>query len=218
MQNVGNAGNVRSFSYDVTITFVTFTHSNTLNMQNPRLASRYAKSLLDLAVEQNALDATLQDMTLLDAVSRSSRDFSSMLRSPIIKADKKQAIFDAVLGSRLTPLIKSFVTLLVKKGREGNLPEIAVAFIGQYKELKKIKTVRLITAGPVSDTFKEAIRAKVAANMPDSHIELHTSVDESLIGGFVLEMDDKIVDASVRRDLNDIRSQFTQNIYVSHFN
>ena len=108
------------------------------------------------------------------------------------------------------PLAKAFVTLLIAKSREGVLPEIAKAFIAQYKELKKIRTVKLTTAAPATDAVKEAIRAKVAASMPGQTVEMESKVDPTLIGGFVLEMGDKIVDASVRRDLNDIKSQFTQ--------
>ena len=73
-------------------------------MQNPRLASRYAKSLLDLAVEQNTVDTTLQDIQLLDSISRQSRDFTNMLRSPIIKSDKKKIIFFSVLGDKINTL------------------------------------------------------------------------------------------------------------------
>jgi len=184
-------------------------------MQNPRLAARYAKSLLDLAVEQNQLDATLNDIKLLDQISAQSRDFAGVLRSPVIKADKKQAIIDAVLGNKLSPLTKAFVTLLVGKGREANLPEIAKAFIGQYKEMKSIKTVRLTTATPVSDAVKQKIMRRAMGTLNGNQVELVESVDPSIIGGFVLEMDDKLFDASVRRDLNDIRAQFTKNIYVS---
>ena len=61
-------------------------------MQNPRLAARYAKSLLDLAVEQNQLETTLADMQLLENICRQSREFTVMLRSPVIQADKKHAI------------------------------------------------------------------------------------------------------------------------------
>src|SRR5438874_1893648 len=100
-------------------------------MQNPRLAGRYAKSLLDLSIEQNGLDATLQDVQLVDSVCRQSRDFTLMLRSPVIKADKKEAIINAVLGPSLRPLTRGFINLLVTKGREANLPEIAAAFIAQ---------------------------------------------------------------------------------------
>ncbi len=184
-------------------------------MQNPRLASRYAKSLLDLAQEQNSMDATLQDVKLLDAISKGSRDFENMLRSPIINADKKQDIIAAVVGNRLSPLTQAFVKLLVNKGREANLPEIAAAFIAQYKEIKNIKTVKLTTATPINDTVKNAILNKITASLKGSSVEMKEVVDENLIGGFVLEMDDKLFDASIRRDLNDVRSQFLKNIYVS---
>lgn len=184
-------------------------------MQNPRLASRYAKSLLDLAVEQNSLDATLADVQLLDAVSRQSRDFANVLRSPIINGDKKQSIINAVIGDRIAPLTKAFITLLVDKGREANLPEIAGSFIAQYKDMKNIRTVKLTTATPLNDNVKQAIKNKVLASMENSQVEMHEEINPDLIGGFVLEVGDKLFDASIRRDLNDVKSQFLKNIYVS---
>lgn len=187
-------------------------------MQNPRLASRYAKSLLDLAIEQNALDSTLQDVQLLENICHASRDFVNMLSSPIIKAGKKQQIIDAVIGDRLSQLTKAFTNLLVNKGREANLPEIATAFIRQYKDLKKIKTVKLTTASPVNDTVKNAILQKLLGGMEGHSIDLKTEVNPDLIGGFVLQMEDKLFDASVRRDLNDIKAQFLDNSYVSRLN
>ena len=184
-------------------------------MPNPRLAFRYAKSLLDLAVEQNTVEGTLQDVNLLDGICRQSPDFVNVLRSPIIKADKKQQIIDAVMGGKLHPLTQAFIKLLVSKGRESNLPEIASAFISQYKTMKNIKTATLTTAVPVSDSLKEAIRGKVLNAMPGMQIELKEQVDAELIGGFVLQVEDRLVDASIRRDLNDVKAQFLKNIYVS---
>ncbi|MBS1616093.1 MAG: ATP synthase F1 subunit delta [Bacteroidetes bacterium] len=185
-------------------------------MQNPRLASRYAKSLIDLAQEQQSLEETLQDVQIIDATIRASREFGIMLRSPIIKADKKQAIFDAVLGGKIGTLTRAFVKLLTEKGREANLGEITTAFIGQYREMNNISMVKLITAVPVSEQVKENIRQKVAAAMPGKKVEMSTEVKAELIGGFVLEMGDKLVDASIRRDLADIRKQFLQNLYIQN--
>lgn len=187
-------------------------------MQNPRLAARYAKSLLDLAIEQNGLEATLKDIELLNEVCRQSRDFAGMLRSPIIKADKKSAIIEAVIGSRLQPMTRAFINLLVGKGREANLPEIASSFIAQYKEMKNIRTVKITTATPINDRVKQALQAKAATSMPGAQIEVETKVNPDIIGGFVLEVGNSVVDASVRRDLNDIKKQFTQNMYVSQLN
>jgi F-type H+-transporting ATPase subunit delta len=184
-------------------------------MQNPRLAARYAKSLLDLAKDQNQLEATLKDIQLLNAICQQSTEFGNMLKSPIINADKKGKIITAVLNNRLSPLVKSFVDLLVRKGRESVLPQVARAFISQYQELKNIKTVKITTAAPVSDKVKEIIRNRVIASLPNNAIELKEAVDPDLIGGFVLEMDDKLFDASIRRDLNDVKAQFLKNLYVS---
>lgn len=184
-------------------------------MQNPRLASRYAKSLLDLAVEQNKLDTTLADMKLLEAICQQNREFAAMLRSPVIKGDKKQAILNAVLTGKMSELTNAFITLLVNKGREGNLQEIAGEFTTQYNNLKNIRTVKLTTAAPVSDVVKDSIKAKVAASLNSSAVEMKTAVNPDLIGGFVLEVEDKMFDASIRRDLNDIKAQFLDNIYVS---
>lgn len=184
-------------------------------MQNPRLAIRYAKSLLDLALEQNSVEDTLNDVQLLHAICSQSSEFVNMLRSPIIHADKKQSILDAIIGSKIHTLTQAFIRLLVNKGREANLPEIATAFITRYKELKNIKIAKLTTAVPFNDTLKEAIRAKLLKNMPGMQIELKEEINPDVIGGFVLQVDDKLFDASIRRDLNDIKAQFLKNIYVS---
>lgn len=184
-------------------------------MPNPRLASRYAKSLLDLAVEQNTVDAALQDMQLLEAICQQSSEFRNMLLSPIITGDKKQHILEAVVGSKLHPITQLFVTLLVNKSREANLPEIATAFIGQYKVMKGIKTVILTTATQVNDAVKKSIIKKITGDVPDAQVEVKEVINPDIIGGFMLQMDDKLIDASVRRDLNDVKAQFQKNIYVS---
>src|SRR3954468_16347217 len=119
-------------------------------MNNPRLAARYGKSLLDLAVEQNQLDTVLADMKFLRAVCKANPDFASVLVSPVIKADKKEKIIESIINGRVSTLTASFIKLLVRKARENVLPQIAVSFIAQYNELKDIHQVKLTTAIPVS--------------------------------------------------------------------
>ncbi len=183
-------------------------------MQNPRLATRYAKSLIDLAGEQNVRAEVLADMQLLDNICTQSNEFRLMLRNPVIKPDKKSAIIHAVLSQHtLQKLSLAFMDLLVRKGREANLSEIAKAYITQYKSINNINVVHLTTAAPMSDQLRNQIKERVAASVNGS-VELHEAVNEDLIGGFVLEMNDKLFDASVRRDLNDIKKQFEYNLYI----
>lgn len=183
-------------------------------MPNPRLAARYAKSLLDLATEKGELEAVYADMKYLEAVCKASKDFVNLLRSPIIKADQKNAIITAVTTGKISALTASFNNLLVKKGREIDLPEIAFAFVDQYNEIKGIHRVKLTTAVEVSDEVKKSIELKLQKEKGLGSIELETAVDAKLIGGFVLEFDNNLVDASVLRDLKDIKKQFTQNLFV----
>lgn len=182
-------------------------------MQNPRLASRYAKSLVDLAAEKGQLEAVRADMQVLQQITKSNRDVVALLKSPIIKPDKKQKILSAILEGRVTVITAAFIQLLVAKGRESNLPEITTEFARQYNQLKNISKVKITTAVPIDAGILAEIRKKVEAGT-DKKIELETAVQPDLIGGFVLESEDRLYDASVLRDLNDIRKQFTQNIYT----
>lgn len=183
-------------------------------MSNPRLAARYAKSLLDLAVEQHQLEAIYQDIRTLKQICSTNPDFIGMLRSPIIAPDKKLAILEAVTAGKVQPLTQAFFQLLVKKAREYNLPEMVKAFIDQYNQLNNIHPVRLTTAVPIGDSVKEAMLTQLRAVASLEKIELETVVDESLIGGFTLEVAGKKVDASIHHDLQEVKKQFMNNDYV----
>jgi F-type H+-transporting ATPase subunit delta len=181
-------------------------------MQNPRLASRYAKSLIGLAMEQQQLEPVLKDMEFIQAVCKSNRDVVNLLRSPVIKGGIKQKVFAAVTAGRIGELSQAFTRLLINKGREGYLPEIAGAYIRQYKEYKGIRTVKLTTASPVSDEIKKEILSKIGADT--GLVELETVVDENIIGGFMMQTGDQLVDASIAYDLRAIKKQFMNNDFI----
>lgn len=183
-------------------------------MQNPRLASRYAKSLIDLAVEKDQLAAVHSDMLLLKAITRSNADVVALLRSPVVKADKKVKILGAILDGKISAITSGFIRLLAIKGRESVLAEIAVEFEKQYNILKNITRVKLTSAAPLEAGLLNMIREKVETSA-GRKVEIETAVNPDLIGGFVLETGNELFDASVLRDLKDIKKQFLKNIYVS---
>ena len=183
-------------------------------MPNPRLAARYAKSLIDLANEKNQVEPVYNDMLFLQALCKESRDFLNLLRSPVVKADKKTAIVDAVTKGKIGELTAAFSRLLINKGRESNLPEVIVSFIDQYKQQKGIHTIKLTTAVPVTEDVKKQIIGAVQKQTNLSNIELKATVNEDIIGGFVLEIGDTLVDASIAYDLNKIKAQFMNNDFI----
>jgi F-type H+-transporting ATPase subunit delta len=183
-------------------------------MPNPRLAARYAKSLIDLSIERNELDNVYSDILFLQAVCKSNKDFVAILKSPVISADRKQKILQAITTGKITTLTASFNTLLVNKSRESFLPEIVDAFVQQYKNYKGIHIVKLTTATPVSDELKNSIVDKIKSSTSMQQIELNTEVKEDILGGFILEVGDQLVDASVAFDLNNIKMQFRNNDFI----
>jgi len=183
-------------------------------MQNPRLASRYAKSLMDIAVEQNAVEPIYQDMLSMQQIFDGNRDLVAMVHSPIITTDKKQSIFKSIVGGKVNTITEQFINLICDKKREYFLPEIVTSFIAQYKVSHQINTVKLTTAHPLDENTKATILANIQHQLVGKIIDLQINIDEKLIGGFVLESNNTLFDASIARDLKDIQKQFLQNIYV----
>ncbi len=184
-------------------------------MPNPRLAARYAKSLLDLAKEQNNVDVVLSDMKTIEAAANDSRELQLFLQSPLVKADKKISVLNAIFEGKISASTTAFISLLVKKGREANLVEMTRAFEAQYQALNNIQTVQITTAYPLDEATLNVLLAKVKKELNNENVIPQPVVDPSIIGGFKLQIGDKYFDMSISRDLADIRHQFTKNIYVA---
>jgi F-type H+-transporting ATPase subunit delta len=183
-------------------------------MLNPRVASRYAKSILDLAVERGQLEQVYHDMLYLQQLIKESREFLLLLRSPVVKNDLKSKAINAVTKGNISDLTQSFTQLLTAKNREMVLPEVITAFITLYKVEKNINTVKLTTATPVSDDVKKQIIEQVKKTSNLQNIELEEHIDPNIIGGFVLQAGDKLVDASIAYDLKNISRQFQNNDFI----
>ncbi len=178
-------------------------------MSAQRIATRYAKSLLDLAVERNELEQVNNDMHWVEK-ALTSRDLFLLIKSPIISRGKKKSIFRKIFGNTLSRTTNSFFDIMIRKGRENILPEIVTSFIKQYKLFKDISTVTLRSAAQLDESAVQAIRQKLET-AADTHqnLELEVKVDPSLIGGFTLEFEGKQYDASLASKLRELRKQFS---------
>jgi len=182
-------------------------------MSVTRISYRYAKSLLDLAVNEKNLDNVLKDMSSLFDASK-NRDFHLMLKSPIINTTKKKDIVQSIFGESFDKMSMGFVNLILTKGREEHLTEISEEFLKQYKKLKKISSAIVTSAHELSDEALAKIKTKLlASNLTDESVEITTNVDPALIGGFIIEIGDKLYDASVAHKLNKLKKEFVGNSY-----
>lgn len=176
-----------------------------------RIASRYSKSLLDLATQQGKLEAVLDDMKSLKAATESNPDFLNMLKSPIIPADKKQSVMKAIFSGKVQDLTENFYKVVIDKKREMFLPEIADAFHSLYNEKNKIASATLTTAVPATGEIMTEVNRVIKTHTQAEQVELKTLVDPALIGGFVLRFEDKLYDASIASKLAKMKKEFSKN-------
>ncbi len=180
-----------------------------------RVAGRYAKSLIDLAVERGNLQSVVGDIEQLSQAVK-NRDLYLMLKSPIINADKKESIMKILFGNTFDATTMAFINICITKGREDILPEIAADFLAEYKKMQGITTVKVTTATPLSISAMDALRQKlVSSSITAKNVEIETAVNPDLIGGYVVEFGDKLYDASVANKLAALKKEFSGNLYES---
>jgi F-type H+-transporting ATPase subunit delta len=177
-------------------------------MKSTKSAVRYAKALLELAIEQNKLEAISNDMKAIIAANEETRDFQLFLSSPLIQAEKKVSIFNQ-LFDYFEELSLSFVSLITKNGRENILVEIAASFQDQVKAYKGIVPVTLVSSKKLDENTVNAILAKVKPAVK-GEIELTEKIDEEILGGFVVKIGNTQVDASVANQLKNLKQRLTR--------
>jgi len=181
-------------------------------MKETRVASRYAKSLLSLANERGVLDQTYEDMKLVALACEENKALSLLLKSPIVKSDKKIKIFDEIFSKHISELSSTFITTITKKRRENYLLEITIEFQRQYKHHNNIITAVVTSATGLDEAIRKEV-LKVVKESVKSEVELVEHQDKALIGGLILRLGDKQVDASIQRKINDLRNTFSQKYF-----
>ena len=176
-------------------------------MKSTKAANRYAQSLLDLAKENGELDRVKDDMMLVRDTVAASKDLALMLTSPIIKSEVKKKVIESIFSSSVTNLSMMFLHLLADKGRERMLEDIADAFINLYRYEKGIINAEVVSAVPMSAEWKAGLAAAFAKT--GKSIEFTESVDPSLLGGLRVKVGDQLIDATLRRKLNELKQEIS---------
>ena len=181
------------------------------------IAVPYAKALFDLALEKDAMEVVYKDMQALNSLCKSNRDFLLMLKSPILKTEKKLKILNAVFSNSVSEITIAFLKIITKKKRESLLPDMAVAFIDLYKDYKGILTTIVKSAVPLTDEIRKKI-LEIMSLQTKANIDLVEEIKEDLIGGFVLQWKDMQYDASILNQINKMRKSMAMiNLYKKGF-
>ena len=172
-----------------------------------RAAIRYAKAIFDIAKEENSIDGVFSDMRIINSLNNSSFEFKNLLsNSQINNGDKKKAILSLIENPN-TLTIK-LLDLLIFNKRLSIVNDIANSFTELYNNYNNIKEAVVITASPINNELKEKILSMI--NIEDvKSISLKNLVNPSILGGFIIRFDGKEYNASIKQNLNNLKTELT---------
>ena len=185
-------------------------------MRESLAGNRYEKSLIGLSIEKKELDTVYNDMVLISETVENSKDLDLLLKSPVVKTDKKQEILSSIFGKETSELTKQFLLLISSRNREAIIGDIAGAFVRQYKVIKKIIVTEVTSAIKLESAQKKKILQLLNTN-ESSSVEVIEKINPEIIGGFIVRVDDKQIDASISRKLDDLKQGFSKNPYIADF-
>ena len=177
-------------------------------MSDSRVASRYSKSLLELAIEMDRLDIVKADIDMFNTLCRECRPFFNFIKNPVIHVYKKLAVLKLLFEDRIDEITFKFIDIITRKGREEILPDIGQQFIQEYRIYNKIEIVEVTTTVELDEELrKEFLTLSSKLVGEDKIVELREHINEDLLGGYVLRIGDKQIDDSVVSKLRNLKKK-----------
>lgn len=175
-----------------------------------QVTSTYGDALFNLAVEENNLDSILEEVAGLKQVLQENKELLQLLTHPeVLKEDKLNMVRNIFQG-RVSDAVLGTLSIVVKNDRSSDLPEICDYVIRRIKEYKKIGIAYVTSAVELSEKQKANIVSRLMATTEYKSIEMNYTVDASIIGGLIIRIQDRVVDSSIRRQLERMSVSLSQ--------
>ena len=180
-------------------------------MAAEKLAKRYAKALFEDTLSKGELEKVNDDMRMIARTISDSKELKVFLKSPIIKAAKKSSVLTQIFGDKISKESFALIQLLVEKNREGYLDEIARAFALAYNEYNHILEVKVTTAVALDSQMEDQIKKVILSKVGEKKLIIESIIDPKIMGGFIIDLGNKVYDASVRNKLSNVAHELILN-------
>ena len=176
-----------------------------------RAAIRYAKAVLDQANHANISEVVFGDMKSIQATLAGSKELRVVLQSPVVKAeDKKQALLQ--IFEKNSDVTKALIQILTSNKRINLLGGVALAYVDLYNDSKGVKTATVITAVTLTPEIEAKVLSKLKEMTGSDNITINNTIDESIIGGFILRVGDLQYNASIANQLGNLKREFSESL------
>lgn len=163
--------------------------------------STYGDALFDLAVEEKQVDSVLEELTGLLQIMNENEELLSLMTHPEVLKDDKLKMIENIFKGRISDAVMGMLLIVVKNDRSAELPAICEYVISRLKEYKRIGIAYVTSAFELNDEQKAKIEERLIATTNYITMEMHYKTDASLIGGLIIRMEDRVVDSSIKRQL-----------------
>lgn len=176
-----------------------------------RAAIRYAKAVLDQANHANISEVVFGDMKSIQATLAGSKELRVVLQSPVVKAeDKKQALLQ--IFEKNSDVTKALIQILTSNKRINLLGGVALAYVDLYNDSKGVKTATVITAVTLTQEIEAKVLSKLKEMTGSENITINNTIDERIIGGFILRVGDLQYNASIANQLGNLKREFSKSL------
>jgi F-type H+-transporting ATPase subunit delta len=178
-------------------------------MSNYRVAYRYGTALLQSAEEEHLLEQTASDAEMIAKTVRENRELRLLLASPIIVKEKKKRVLSELFEKRVGGVMLRFLNLLTEKDREGQLLDILEQFLHLFDEKRGILRVEVLSAVDLTETERDRLKNRLESYTGKTVVPGFRR-DPTLLGGFVVRLDDKVIDATLAHQLTLLREKLLE--------
>ncbi len=175
-------------------------------MNLSKISVRYSKALFLTSQEKNVLERVNDDVLLLYNTCLNIEEFNKLLENPIVSSSTKRKIIESVFSSNVHEITLSFLYLILKNNREAFIEDITRVFLDLYRKKMGFVSVSLTTAISIDDNLRKKI-IKLINTAYKADVEMTESVNENILGGFKLQIEDKLLDASVSTSLKKFKKE-----------
>ena len=171
------------------------------------ISKTYGDALFELAVEKDKVDVLLEEIEQLQKVLSENDEFGRLMNHPKIIKEEKIQVAKSVFEGRVSEELLGFLTIIITKDRYKDIDEILDYFIAEVKRYKGIGIATVTTAVPLKEEQCKKIEQKLLETTEFTKMEMHYKLDESLIGGMVVRIGDRVVDSSIKTKLSELQKE-----------
>ncbi|MGN0383765.1 MAG: ATP synthase F1 subunit delta [Eubacterium sp.] len=178
------------------------------------VSKAYGDALFQLAIEENRTDEFLEQVNTIQEAFKQNPELLKLLKHPQITKEEKEKVIENIFKGRIDDNLTGLLVLLIKKDRQDDIDAVIKYFVSRVKEYKNIGTAYVTSAVELTADIKRKIEEKLLNTTQYETFEMHFAVDNSLIGGLVIRVGDRVVDSSLKYKINELSKEL-QKIQLS---